>query len=138
MSQYDKDNTPKLLIEHMREGNSFISFCARHSIPRRTAYNWLEKHPEFKEAKEIGDKEAQSWWEDLGRTLALKGNSAVYIFNMKNRFGWTDKRGLDVGVTGQIEHKATPSLKIDGFDDTEKAIELKFNSKENSYDREET
>lgn len=124
MAEYDPSKHPQWLIEHMTDGQSFTSYCAKYKIPRKTAYRWLDKYPEFKEAKEIGEHESQTWWEDLGRKLALEGNSAVYIFNMKNRFGWADRRSVD--VAGKIEHHRVEAPQIEGFDDSEKPIELKI------------
>lgn len=121
--EYNSETHPKLLIEHMEDGNSFVSFCSKYKISRATAYRWIDKHAEFKEAKEVGDRHSQSWWEDLGKKLASQGNSAVYIFNMKNRFGWTDRRGLE--VAGTIEHRRTDPPKIAPFDASEDVIELK-------------
>lgn len=48
--------------------------------------------PEFRQAVKEAQTACNMWWERLGRKLASEGggNSAVWIFNMKNRFGWRD------------------------------------------------
>lgn len=90
------------LIAHMAKGYSFETFGADISVSRRTLYNWEEAHPDFKEAKEIGYLKCQKWWETQGvdgvwnhfeqSTL----NTGVFVFNMKNRFGWRDAHKIDV------------------------------------------
>lgn len=54
----------------------------------------LADSPEFQAAVKKGEEACNIWWERLGRKLAMDGggNSAVWIFNMKNRFGWRDKQ----------------------------------------------
>ena len=85
------------LVKHMAEGLSFESFWAIPKISIDTAYKWADKHIEFAEAKKIGEKLSLKYWENMGREIALgdrKGNPAVWIFTMKNRFGWTDKQEI--------------------------------------------
>ena len=83
-----------MLIDHMAKGLSFESFAADCNTTKKTLYNWTELFPEFLNAKKRGEEKCRRWWETLGTNLAAgkkKGNAAVYIFNMKNRFGWRDK-----------------------------------------------
>lgn len=135
MQPYDPDKHPKLLTQHLADGNSMTSFCSRYKLSTATVYAWLKKYPEFKEAKEAALALSQAWWEDLGKELAMKGNAAIYIFNMKNRFGWTDRRGIE--VSGKIEHHKKEDALIEAFDDTEKPIELTHNKEDDSFDRED-
>ena len=61
----------------------------------QTFLNWQDEHPEFKQAVAMGERASAAWWSKTGRTAVLGGidgfNSATWIFNMKNRFGWADK-----------------------------------------------
>ena len=47
----------------------------------------------FRETVEVGRAMARAWWETIGRTNIknTKFNTALYKFNMANRFGWTEK-----------------------------------------------
>lgn len=89
----------------MAKGLSFESFGGVIQVARQTLYDWAKAHPDFHKAKEIGHTASMLFWEKEGveglwtlteregpvtttRTL----NSTVWIFNMKNRFGWRDKQ----------------------------------------------
>ena len=95
------------LYDHLVAGKSFDSFCGVAGIVSDTAYRWVSKYPEFKEAKELGEKKALELYEDIGYQFATgknpQGNVTAWIFIMKNRFGWRDK----------IEQ--TTNLHIDGI-----------------------
>jgi len=82
------------LVDHLSEGLSYESFSAEIKVNRRAMYQWEAKFPEWKDAKERGIDASLLYWEKMGRSMAvgkLKGsNAAVWIFTMKNRFGWRD------------------------------------------------
>jgi len=87
-----------LLIDFMSKGYSVDAFAGHVNTTIHSVYRWL-KHPElgdFREAKKIGEAKQREFWEQAGR-LGLMGkikgfNTSVWIFNMKNRYGWSDKR----------------------------------------------
>ena len=87
-----------MLIDFMSKGYSVEAFCGHINTTFETMYRWL-KHPdygEFRQAKKIGEGKQREFWEQAGR-LGLMGkikgfNTSVWIFNMKNRYGWNDKR----------------------------------------------
>ncbi len=95
-SKYDPSYCDKL-IEHMTGGLSFESFGGVVGVNRDTLYAWSKEHPDFKESKALATQAGRLFWERLGvdgvwnepqrKTL----NATVWIFNMKNRFGWRDK-----------------------------------------------
>ena len=95
------------LIEHMSRGLSVEAFCGVISIHKDTFYEWIKRHDEFADAKKIGICKSQYFWEVLGIQGAsgrIKDfNVGSWIFNMKNRFGWTDRK--DVALT-------SPDIKI--------------------------
>lgn len=100
-SKYN-DGSPEELEELMAGGLSFEACCGRLGISKDTGYEWAKKHPEFAEAKEIGTARGQAFWEEE----AIKGrwgstgpggsifNATIWIFTMKNRFGWRDKKEI--------------------------------------------
>lgn len=98
----------ELLIEHMSTGLSFETFNIEGTYVARSAlYNWLKKHPEFKEAKEIGDAASLAKWEQMGiRGLTQdKFKTPNWVFQMKNRFRWTEKVEVEQNISGTITHQ---------------------------------
>lgn len=100
-SKYD----PKFceeLVSHMSQGLSFESFGGVAKVGRATLYEWLEKHEEFKEAKELAETCCLLWWEKLAVEHVVQYsegasiNTGVFVFNMKNRFNWRDTKNIDV------------------------------------------
>lgn len=99
-----------MLVDHMAEGLSFESFGGRISVSRATLYTWLDLHPDFLDAKSIGESKSREWWERKGQeglfaeTIREKGpdgttttvtrsiNASIWVFSMKNRFKWRDKQ----------------------------------------------
>lgn len=82
------------VVKHCAEGLSFEAFAGRVSVSIETIYEWARRYPEFAEAKKRGAAASRIWWENAGKIgmLAPGFNAAVWIFNMKNRFGWRDKQ----------------------------------------------
>lgn len=86
----------QMLIDHMSQGKSFESFGATAKVGRRTLFDWLEKHQDWKEAKERGEMAALSFFET--RLMAgISGqkvqnfdhklsNPTLLIFALKTRF----------------------------------------------------
>jgi hypothetical protein len=125
------------LLIHMAEGYSFESFVAHlfrkygkeARLSRFTLYTWLDKHPDFSDARRQGDELARMWWEETakkgvrgqlmrveaevydkdGKVQKRKFASAVFgqsawAITMRNRFGYKDK----VEVSGSVD--TSPSI----------------------------
>lgn len=107
----------EMLVAHMADGASVGSFAAEIDVARATINLWAEAHPEFMEALSRGKAKAQSWWERVGRNVAMtgEGNAPMAIFGMKNMGGddWEDKTKRDVnhGVQDSLSQLLT---EIDG------------------------
>lgn len=85
------------LIEHMAVGLSFESFGAKIGHHSEFLYEQLKRSSDFANAKKIGEARSRLFWELEGISGMRMGkdfNAAVWIFNMKNRFGWTDRTEL--------------------------------------------
>ena len=87
-----------MLIEHMEKGLSFESFAGVLRTGKEQIYNWLKSEEDFANAKKVGDMLCMLFWEKLGiaGTIGDKKiksfNTGTWIFNMKNRFGWSEKK----------------------------------------------
>jgi len=90
-----KEKYCEMLIKHMATGLSFGTFGAIIDISEPTLYEWLKVHPEFLKSQKTALLKNKVFWEQAGIDGMGKGkdfNAAVWIFNMKNRFNWKDKR----------------------------------------------
>jgi hypothetical protein len=107
-SKYQKKYC-KMLIEHMAKGYSFETFGPSIDVAVATTYRWLTDEPtdseevrankrEFREAKIIAVDKCRLFWEKIGidgmwsEEKGPKLNTSAWIFNMKNRFGWSDRK----------------------------------------------
>lgn len=95
-----------LVIEKMNQGFSKEAMAGHIGISKSTLYEWTKKHKEFSNAIKEGVELSRVFWEDIGITgvLAGQGNATMWAFNMKNRFGWADKK--------EIEHKGSEESPI--------------------------
>lgn len=93
-TKFSKDYCQSL-IDHMGSGYSFESFAGLIGVSRATIYNWVER-PDFLDAKNIAFEKSRLFWERIGlegtQGQIEKWNPTGWIFNMKNRFDWKDKR----------------------------------------------
>lgn len=83
------------VIDLMCDGASKVEVCADLDICYETFQRWQEEHAQFSESVKKGEMLSQAWWEKLGRqgaSAAVDINPTTWIFNMKNRFSWSDKQ----------------------------------------------
>lgn len=108
-TKYDEKYN-EMLIEHMAQGFSFESFAGVIEVNQDTLHEWKKVHPSFSEAKKIAFGKCQVFWEKIGIDGCWNTpdgpnlNTGVWVFNMKNRFRWTDK----VEVNGSKEEEVKP------------------------------
>ena len=100
----DRKAACKSFCDHIRKGYSIESWPEAHDDTVRT---YMEKYPEDfdKEMIETAQRESLLFWEKAGIDGMMGKipffNAASWIFNMKNRAGWTDKVDHDHG--GKVE-----------------------------------
>lgn len=104
-----RSDFPDRALGIMRNGASLAEVAAELGISFETLNVWRKdgKHKTLAQALDQGTTLAQVWWEKLGRAGAQNGlliQPAVWIFTMKNRFDWTDKR--------EVTHKEDPLAEI--------------------------
>lgn len=85
-----------------QEGGSEVEARCHLGITKDQWYTLLNDSVEFSETVKAAKALCEAWWETQGRKMvtgSIDGNATVWIFNMKNRFGWRDKQ--DVELTGK-------------------------------------
>ena len=104
-----KEEFCQMLIEHLNTGYTFESFAGVANVCCDTLYEWLKVHEKFSEAKKIGNEKARLFWEKQGIDglwANKEFNSTVYVFMMKNRYGYRSE------TKEKEEVKQKPSFKI--------------------------
>lgn len=112
------DETPGRLFELMAEGYSFVACCGALGITEVTGHQWVKRHKEFADAKELGQAAGQHYWEKLAKDAIildkdLKFSAPTWIFTMKNRFGWRDKTEITGADGGPLEIQNLSDQQID-------------------------
>ncbi len=100
--KYKKEHCDTL-IDLMSKGFSMEAVAGKIGINRDTIYDWVKKYPEFAEAKELGEALCRYYYEDVGlrgQNGKIRGfNVTAWIFNMKNRFDWRDRKKDESEIT---------------------------------------
>lgn len=78
-SPYKKEMCDQL-IKHMAQGHSFEAFGGIAKVSRETLYNWVKKHKDFAEAKQIG----YSAWLNFVETLLISKTTGKELINGVN------------------------------------------------------
>jgi len=117
-----------MLTSHMESGLSYESFGGVVAVSKQTLYDWEKAHPEFLDAKNVGESKCRLYWEKVGRdglynetiktddgmTVNRSINATIWIFNLKNRFGWRDKTKEEIkeeSESGSLHELSTEALK---------------------------
>lgn len=116
-----KEEYNQQLIDHMAQGYSFESFAANVRVAVRTLYYWANEHDGFLQAKELGYALCRKKWETWG-IAGMMGqvqgfNNTVWIFNMKNMFGYRDIHRIDstqtnVNINIEADHESDAFKKV--------------------------
>lgn len=92
-------------IDLLKEGADIAELAYEFDVVQSTIYEWAKNNKEFSEAIKIGRDVAEGWWKKTGRTNIYNKefNTALWYINMKNRYGWADKKEIsqDVNVTSK-------------------------------------
>lgn len=91
------------MIECGQDGGSAIEARCLLGIGDSAWETLLTDSEEFRLAEKKRQALCEVWWERQGRRMAsgADGNPAVWIFNMKNRFGWRDKHEVEAKHVGK-------------------------------------
>lgn len=73
-------------------------------------YRFIDEEPQFSETIRKCSQKCEVWWQKKGR-LNLENkefSSTLWYMNMKNRFGWADKREVDHTTKGDKIESISP------------------------------
>lgn len=89
----------------MAKGLSKDAVAGKLGISRDTLYEWCQVHEEFSDSIKEGEAKSRYYWEKIGMDGMMgkvKGfRPAVWIFIMKNRFGWRDNVNIQEEVSSE-------------------------------------
>lgn len=88
----------EIALDLLSQGYSKEALAGELGISRQCLYEWIAKYQDFGDTVAIGETRGQYIWETFGMQAAQgkisKFNTSVWMFVMKNRFGWTDKQDV--------------------------------------------
>ena len=114
----------QMLIDHMAKGLSYETFGASIKIAQSTVALW-EKHDDFSDAKKEAFDRCRLFWESVGidglwnHKDGATLNTGNYVFQMKNRFKWTDRLESNTNHSGKIDIPAVTFV-VESSDDDKK------------------
>jgi len=87
------DDWHEIVRQCGQDGQSAVTIRCKLGIGMSAWETLLEDSEDFRETVKEAKALCEHWWEERGREMAMgsEGNATVWIFNMKNRFGWKDK-----------------------------------------------
>jgi hypothetical protein len=93
------------LLKHLEKGLSLDCFA---ELSEQTILEHCERYPEeFVKEKIIeSGRKAKEMWETIGYQQSkgqCLGNSRSWVYNMINRYGWTDKTKIEQEVKGEVK-----------------------------------
>lgn len=108
-------NWRDLVIDCGQEGGSAVEMRCLLGIAQSAWETLLKDSEDFRVTVKNAQDLCQVWWERQGRhmTTGADGNATVWIFNMKNRFGWRDKQEIDHTTKGESLNRTAEELTDD-------------------------
>ncbi len=118
------DKEAETLADRFKDGQSVYEVCAEIGMGKEAFYKVLKTSVKFSNAYQKGLDLSAAWWHRLGREGADGSHAiqpATWCFNMKNRFGWTDRQQNEITGAVEISHKVIrmKPRSVDKKDDVE-------------------
>lgn len=125
------ENWHELMRDCGQEGGSAVEARCLLGIGESAWETLLTDSEEFRRTEKERQALCEVWWERQGRRMTSggDGNATVWIFNMKNRFGWRDKQEIDHSST---DGSMTPKTPIDASKLSDTALQELMNVRNSS------
>lgn len=108
-----REHFPALLKNHLETGYSFRTFAAVVDVNPTTVKYWLETKPEFAEAKEIGERLAERFYERKAIDLIEQHGSAPTLkMVMAHRFDYKDKQEVSADADTKALLAGKPLIQV--------------------------
>ncbi len=109
-----KPNMPEIAFNKLKEGGAMVEVASELNISKDTLYNWIKQgnpnyKPELADAIKLGLTKSEAFWTRMGYTSLHSQffKVALYIFQMRNRFGW---KGNDQPDDDEKKEPSLPPL----------------------------
>ncbi len=88
----------ELVVKEMGQGKTLNEFAHKIGVHKDTIFEWRKVHSVFSDSIKRGRMAGEAWWmrqarRNLVLSRSLQFNTAVWIFAMKNMFGWEETPG---------------------------------------------
>ena len=113
------------IIELSKQGASIVELSVLLDISRDTFYALSDREPEFSDTVKKCKQYCEAWWLSKGRT-ELENKEFSYTgwyMNMKNRFGWADKKEIKEEVKKEVTTFNIDNLSLDELEQLERINE---------------
>lgn len=117
------------VIDFMALGYSKEAVAGELEIDKTTLYQWEKAHEDFSNALKRGVELSRKFWEKTAidnivyNQKGKKADAVLWIFNMKNRFGWTDKKEIELGEKTQKKFSFALDISPDIIDEEPEPVE---------------
>lgn len=117
--------------EKMREaakaGKGPTGFIVALNLTKAAFETLRQTCPEFEETYQRCLLLSCAWWEDRGRDMAMgaKGNSAVWLANMVNRWGWDSNKSVQQSTVNSTVKSTVEAKLVQQLTDEQVTEELK-------------
>ena len=91
------------MLFRSQEGGSAVEMRCMLGVARSAWETLMEDSAEFRATVSTAQDMCEVWWERTGRAMVTgaPGNATVWSLNMRNRFAWFDKQGVDHTTNGE-------------------------------------
>lgn len=116
------------MLECGQDGGSAVEVRCLLGIGESAWETLLKDSEDFRRTEKTRQALCEVWWERRGREMATgsDGNATVWIFNMKNRFGWRDKQDVDLSSS---DGTMTPQPALDASKLSDAALQELMNAR---------
>lgn len=115
------ENWQHIMRDVGQDGGSAVEARCLLGLSTTSWKTLIDDSEDFRKTEKERQALCEIWWERRGREMAAgsDGNATVWIFNMKNRFGWRDKQDIDhKSSDGSMSPPSRIVIEAAGFDDS--------------------